>query len=75
MTRGATRLDPGESPDAGSAAPAVASAASVRETGSGSESVAGAMAPTSVSRLSVVGRWRGSLARHRSTSGRSSAGT
>lgn len=44
-------------------------------SGPGSQSAAGAMAPTSVSRRLAVGRWPGSLARHRSTSGRTSAGT
>jgi hypothetical protein len=42
---------------------------------SGSQPVAGCTAPTSASSSSAVGRWRGSLARQRWTSGRSSAGT
>jgi hypothetical protein len=42
---------------------------------SGSQSAAGVKVPTSVSRLSAVGRRLASLARHRSTSDRTSAGT
>ena len=41
----------------------------------GSQSVVGWRAPTSASKPSAVGRCRGSLARQRSISGRTSAGT
>ena len=75
MAPGAARLDPGETPNAASAAPVAVPAADARMIDSGSQPAAGAVSASSVSRLSAVGRWLGSLARHRSTSGRTSAGT
>jgi hypothetical protein len=57
------------------AEPGAASPANARMTDSGSQLAVGWRAPTSASRLSAVGRCRGSLARQRSISGRTSAGT
>ena len=58
----------GAGPDAGSWENA-------RMIESGSQCGVGCRAPTSASRPSAVGRWPGSLARQRSISGRTSAGT
>lgn len=49
--------------------------ANARMIDSGSQFAAGWRAPTWASRPSAVGRWLGSLARQRSISGRTSAGT
>jgi hypothetical protein len=60
---------------AAGAGPGPASRANARMIDSGSQFVAGWRAPTSASRPSALGRCRGSLARQRSISGRTSAGT
>jgi hypothetical protein len=57
------------------AGPAAASWANARTIDSGSQLAVGWRSPTSMSRPSAVGRCPGSLARQRSISGRTSAGT
>jgi hypothetical protein len=59
----------------GGRGPAWASRANARMIESGSQFAVGWRAPTSASRPSAVGRWLGSLARHRSISRRTSVGT
>jgi hypothetical protein len=60
---------------AAGAGPGPASRANARMIDSGSQFVVGWRAPTSARRPVAVGRCRGSLARQRSISGRTSAGT
>ena len=67
--------DPNARAAVAGAAPGTAFPAKARMIDSGSQFAVGWRAPTSASRLSAVGRCPGSLARQRSISGRTSAGT
>jgi hypothetical protein len=67
--------DPNGTAVVAGAGPGAASRANARMIDSGSQLGLGWRAPTSASRLPAVGRCRGSLARQRSISGRTSAGT
>ena len=68
-------LDPNPTPAVAGAGPDVAAGANARMIDSGRQFAVGWSAPTSASRPAAVGRWLGSLARQRSISGRTSAGT
>jgi hypothetical protein len=73
--RPGVKPNPGSAPGVAGAGPDPVSRAAAGMIDMGSQSVVGWRAPTSASRPSAVGRCRGSLARQRSISGRTSAGT
>ena len=68
-------LDPNLRLAVAGAGPDAGSRANARMIDPGSQFAVGWSAPTSASRPAAVGRWPGSLARQRSISGRTSAGT
>ena len=69
------RVGPEPTPAVAGAGPDAAAGANARMIDSGRQFAVGWSAPTSASRPAAVGRWLGSLARQRSISGRTSAGT